>query len=72
MTWSLSDGGALPTSIGLDALERAIHYFQYAEGMLRRTLARTFLEVQAYSADLSSFVTASPLMALWGWTWSRV
>jgi hypothetical protein len=39
MTWSLSDGGALPTSIGLDALERAIHYFQYAEGMLRRTLA---------------------------------
>ena len=39
MTWSLSDGGAPPTSIGLDALERAIHYFQYAEGMLRRTLA---------------------------------
>jgi hypothetical protein len=39
MTLSLSDGGALPTSIGLDALERAIHYFQYAEGMLRRTLA---------------------------------
>jgi hypothetical protein len=39
MTWSASDGGALPTSIGLDALERAIHYFQYAEGMLRRTLA---------------------------------
>jgi hypothetical protein len=39
MTWSLSDGGALPTSIGLDALERAIHYFQHAEGMLRRTLA---------------------------------
>lgn len=28
-----------PTSIGLDALERAIRYFQYAEGMLRRTLA---------------------------------
>jgi hypothetical protein len=39
MTWSASDGGALPTSIGLDALERAIHYFQYAEAMLRRTLA---------------------------------
>jgi hypothetical protein len=38
MTWSLS-GGAPPTSIGLDALERAIRYFQYAEGMLRRTLA---------------------------------
>jgi hypothetical protein len=38
MTWSLS-GGAPPTSIGLDALERAIHYFHYAEGMLRRTLA---------------------------------
>jgi hypothetical protein len=33
-------------------------------------LARTYLEVQAYSADLTSFVTASPLMALWGWTWS--
>ena len=39
MTWSLSDGGAPPTSIGLDALERAIRYFHYAEGMLRRTLA---------------------------------
>ena len=39
MTWSLSGGGAPPTSIGLDALERAIRYFQYAEGMLRRTLA---------------------------------
>jgi hypothetical protein len=39
MTWSLSVGGAPPTSIGLDALERAIRYFQYAEGMLRRTLA---------------------------------
>jgi Protein of unknown function (DUF3987) len=39
MTWSLSDGEAPPTSIGLDALERAIRYFQYAEGMLRRTLA---------------------------------
>ena len=38
MTWSLS-GGAPPTSIGLDALERAIRYFHYAEGMLRRTLA---------------------------------
>ena len=38
MTLSLT-GGAPPTSIGLDALERAIHYFQYAEGMLRRTLA---------------------------------
>ena len=39
MTWSLSGGGAPPTSIGLDALERAIRYFHYAEGMLRRTLA---------------------------------
>ena len=39
MTWSLSDGGAPPTSIGLDALERAIRYFHYTEGMLRRTLA---------------------------------
>ena len=39
MTWSLSCGGAPPTSIGLDALERAILYFHYAEGMLRRTLA---------------------------------
>ena len=39
MTWSLSGSGAPPTSVGLDALERAIHYFQYAEGMLRRTLA---------------------------------
>ena len=38
MTWSLR-GGAPPTSIGLDALERAIRYFHYAEGMLRRTLA---------------------------------
>jgi hypothetical protein len=38
MTWSLS-GGAPPTSIRLDALERAIRYFHYAEGMLRRTLA---------------------------------
>ena len=38
MTWSLS-GGAPPSSIGLDALERAIRYFHYAEGMLRRTLA---------------------------------
>jgi hypothetical protein len=38
MTWSLS-GGAPPMLIGLDALERAIRYFQYAEGMLRRTLA---------------------------------
>jgi hypothetical protein len=38
MTWSLS-GGAQPTSIGLDALERALRYFHYAEGMLRRTLA---------------------------------
>jgi Protein of unknown function (DUF3987)/Bifunctional DNA primase/polymerase, N-terminal len=38
MTWSLSSG-ARPTSIDLDALERAIRYFQYAEGMLRRTLA---------------------------------
>jgi hypothetical protein len=39
MTWSLSGGGAPPTLIGLDALERAIRYFHYAEGMLRRTLA---------------------------------
>jgi hypothetical protein len=39
MTWSLSGGGAPPTSIGLDALERAIRYFHYAEKMLRRTLA---------------------------------
>jgi uncharacterized protein DUF3987/bifunctional DNA primase/polymerase-like protein len=39
MTWSLSGGGAPPTSIDLDALERAIRYFHYAEGMLRRTLA---------------------------------
>jgi hypothetical protein len=38
MAWSLS-GGAPSTSIGLDALERAICYFHYAEGMLRRTLA---------------------------------
>ena len=38
MTWSLSNGGPPPTSIGLDALERALRYFQYAEGMLRRTL----------------------------------
>jgi hypothetical protein len=38
MTWSLG-GGEPPTSIGLDALERAIRYFQYAEKMLRRTLA---------------------------------
>jgi Protein of unknown function (DUF3987) len=39
MTWSLSGVGAPPTSIGLDALERAIRYFHYAEAMLRRTLA---------------------------------
>ena len=39
MTWSLSDGGAPPTSISVDALERAIRYFRYAEAMLRRTLA---------------------------------
>ena len=38
MTWSLSDGGAAPTSISLDALERALRYFHYSEGMLRRTL----------------------------------
>ena len=38
MTSSLI-GGDAPTSIGLDALERAIRYFHYAEGMLRRTLA---------------------------------
>jgi Protein of unknown function (DUF3987) len=38
MTWSLTHG-APPTSIGLDALERAIRYFDYAEAMLRRTLA---------------------------------
>jgi hypothetical protein len=42
----------------------------YLRWHARYGLARTFLEVQAYSADLSSFVTASPLMALWGWTWS--
>jgi hypothetical protein len=39
MTLSLSGVGAPPTSIGLDALERAIRYFDYAEAMLRRTLA---------------------------------
>ncbi|HZZ22833.1 MAG TPA: DUF3987 domain-containing protein [Roseiarcus sp.] len=39
MTWSLGDGDAPPTSISLDALERALRYFRYAEGMLRRTLA---------------------------------
>jgi hypothetical protein len=39
LTWSLSHDGRLPTAIGVDALERAIGYFQYAEGMLRRTLA---------------------------------
>jgi hypothetical protein len=39
MAWSLSGGGAPPTSIGLDALERALRYFHYAEAMLRRTLA---------------------------------
>ena len=42
----------------------------YLRWHARYGLARTFLEVQAYSADLSSFVTASPLMALWGGTWS--
>jgi hypothetical protein len=36
MTWSLSGRGAPPMSIGLDALERAIRYFHYGEGMLRR------------------------------------
>ena len=39
MTWSLGDGGAAPTSISLGALERALRYFHYSEGMLRRTLA---------------------------------
>jgi hypothetical protein len=39
MTWSLRHGGPLPTAISLDALERAIRYFHYAERMLRRTLA---------------------------------
>jgi putative DNA primase/helicase len=39
MTWSLSVGCAPTTSIGIDALERAIRYFHYSEGMLRRTLA---------------------------------
>jgi Protein of unknown function (DUF3987)/Bifunctional DNA primase/polymerase, N-terminal len=40
MAWSLSNGGgAPPTSIALETLERAIRYFDYAEGMLRRTLA---------------------------------
>jgi putative DNA primase/helicase len=39
MTWSLNGGGAPPPSIGLDALDRAIRYFHYAEAMLRRTLA---------------------------------
>jgi hypothetical protein len=34
----------------------------------QQALSRTFIEIQTYSADLSSFVTASPLMALWGWT----
>jgi hypothetical protein len=38
MRWSLG-GGAPATSVGLDALQRAIRYFHYAEGMLRRTLA---------------------------------
>jgi hypothetical protein len=38
MTWSLNNGEAPPTSIGLDALERALRYFHHAEGMLRRTL----------------------------------
>jgi hypothetical protein len=34
----------------------------------RDGLSRTLLEIQTYSADLSSFVTASPLSRLWGWT----
>jgi hypothetical protein len=29
---------------------------------------RSLFEVQIYSADLSSFVTASPMLSLWGWT----
>ena len=40
MTLSLSGVGAPPTSIGLDALERAIRYFDYAEAMLRRSEER--------------------------------
>jgi len=31
-------------------------------------LARSFIEIQTYSADLSSWFTASPLIAVWRWT----
>ncbi|MCU1385890.1 MAG: hypothetical protein JWL71_4587 [Acidobacteria bacterium] len=42
----------------------------YLRWHARYGLGRTFREIQTYSADVSSFATASPLMALWGWTWS--
>ena len=34
----------------------------------QHALSRTLIEIQTYSADLSLFLTASPLMAFWGWT----
>jgi hypothetical protein len=46
----------LPIAIGYSRIHDAYDY------------GRTFVEIRALSADLSSLVTASPLVSLWGWT----
>lgn len=60
---------AMVAAAGVAALAVSPIIIGYQQIHGRYNLTRDFFnEVVEYSADLSSFVTASPLSALWGWT----
>lgn len=60
---------AMVAAAGVAALAVSPIIVGYHQIHDRYNLTRDFFsEVVEYSADLSSFVTASPLSALWGWT----
>lgn len=60
---------AMVAAAGVAALAVSPIILGYHQIHDRYNLTRDFFnEVVEYSADLSSFVTASPLSALWGWT----
>ena len=60
---------AMVAAAGVAALAISPIIFGYQQIHHSYNLTRDFFgEVLEYSADFSSFVTASPLSALWGWT----
>ena len=59
---------AIGASAGAAALAVAPIVVAYSAIHERHSLKRDFAEVLTYSADVSSFVTASAVSALWGWT----